>query len=151
MNKIKLPKQPPNKYASINHYVNAVYKKNKDLIDSELSGGEKGPKATLKAMVKEYMEQGKTIGQSLRIIDRSELFTPRAERLQNNALKAMRRDKKAWEAFNELRRKRDERGRFTKIDPSLMKWDKKQKLYIYNNELTVSFKNSPKITIVKKI
>lgn len=146
-----MPSHPRSYYKSDRHYLDAIYRKNKTLIDTELSGGSGSPRTTFKTIVNEYLEEGKTIRQSLRIIDRSELFTPRLERLQSNALKTLRRDEKAWEAFSELRSKRNERGQFTKIDTSKMKWDKKQKVYIYNNELIISFKNSPKTTIVKKI
>ena len=143
---------PRRYYKNDDAYIDAIYRKNKEIIDRKLSDvGTGRPKALFKTLVKEYIEEGKTPRQSASIVGRSELFVPRAERLGSNAFSALRKDPTSWKAFSSLRSKRDERGRFTKIDTTKLTWDKKQKVYVYNNEVVISFKNSPKITIVKKI
>lgn len=74
-------------------------------------------------------------------LERTEEFLPKADRLSENALAAIRKDK---DALNALRKAT---GWKSKLDPANLRWDAKEKAYIYEGpqgKVMVDFTNSPK-------
>lgn len=134
-------------YKDTDAWLDAVYRNNKSIMDEGLYKKGK-PKAVFKQAVKEYMDEGMTAKQAVSALARSTIFTPKEERLSENAIKGLIGDKDAYKVFREITK---ERGKYTKIDRSQLVWDKKEKAYIYNGNVRISFENSPKITIVRLI
>lgn len=139
--------QTKGKYKSTDAWINAVYRNNKSVIDEKLGINEYTRITTqtlFRNMVKEYIRNGYSPTRAVDLLSRTTIFTPRAERLANNALQGLRGDPDAFHQFRKLT------GWKKKVDPSLFRWDKEQKLYIYGETgITVSFKNSPYRVIVR--
>lgn len=133
-------KKTKSKYKSTNSWLDAIYRNNKDIIDKELGGTKAGAKKTFKAIINEYVEKGYSYTKALSTLARSTTFTPREERIQTNLWSGLKGDKAAYKEFRELTK---EKGKYTKFDRNLLKWDKSQKMYIYNNAVFINFKNSP--------
>lgn len=134
-------------YKDTDAWLDAVYRNNKATMDEGLSRKGK-PKAVFKQIVKEYMDEGMTAKQAVSTLARTTIFTPKSERLSENAIKGLIGDKDAYKVFREITKVG---GRYTKIDRSQLVWNKKEKAYIYNGNVRISFENSPKITIVRLI
>ena len=134
-------------YKSIDAWIDAVWRNNEGRIRAAFDGVSK-PKSAFKSSIKEYMSQGLSPQKAMFSLVRSTIFTTTRERLSDNARTGLRGDKAAYKVFRDLTR---EKGRFTKFDQSLMKYDKKEKVYIYNNKVIISFKNSPKRVDVRPI
>ena len=126
-------------YKSTDHWIDAVYRNNKTVINSELSFAG-NPKKVFKQMVKENIAEGMSPTKAVSTIARSTLFTPETERLRNNMLSGLRSDKGVFRAFRELTK---EHGRYTKFDPNKLHWDSTDKVYVYGGSLIISFQNSP--------
>lgn len=139
-------------YKDVDAWLNAVYRNNKETIMSGLADESgvprKNTKATFKAMVKEFMKEGLSPTKAVKTIARSTLFTSDAERIRLNAYGSLTKDKSVYKAFREYTK---EKGRYTKFDEGKMVWDKSQGIYIYNNRVTIDFKNSPYGIIVRRI
>lgn len=142
-----IAKHPIGFYKSTDAWLDAVWRNNEDRIRKAFFGIKK-PKAAFKASVNEYMSQGLSPEKSMKTLVRSSLFTPPAERFRDNAMAGLKGDKAAYKAFRDMTR---EKGRFTKFDPSKMRYDKKEKVYVYDNRLIISFKNSPQRVDVRPI
>lgn len=148
-----------NKYKSIDQYLDAVYRKNKQLIDEKVLNDEdlalasnrdkllKTSKRTaFKNWVKEYMDEGYSVDQALKKVSNTRVFTDYTELAQNNLMDALKADKEAYKEFRELTK---EKGKYTKIDSTRFTYLGHNE-YSYGN-IVVSFKNSPKEIIVRKI
>lgn len=148
------------KYKDLDSYLDAVYRKNKEFIDEKMLNDEElelasnrdilkkqSKKRLFKNYVKEYMEEGYSVDKALKMVSNSRVFTEYVELAQENVLEGLKKEfKAAYKRFRELTKKK---GRYTKIDSSKF-------VYIGNNEyvyedILVSFKNSPKAVVVRKL
>ena len=144
-------KQRKSRYKSVDNWLDSIYRKNKEKIDEAIeqpTNPRMNKKAVFKELVKEYHEEGHSWSKSVQLYERSTNYTSTAERLQNNAYKALVDDHEAYRQFRELTKVR---GRYTSIDWSKIEWDADSKSYIYDNKIRISFQNSPKETIVEEI
>ena len=121
-------------YKNTSAYIDAVYRNNKNIIDSNMSpewiAVYKTPKAAFKALVKEQMLQknyktGKnfTVQQAIKTKANSKDLNKdwsRADIMYNNFQGLVKKDKGLAKEFR--KRLRDERGRFTKYDPKKLKF-----------------------------
>lgn len=124
-------------YKSELAWLKAVYKRNKGVIDATL-GIENGKgykpfkKLVMEMKQDKYLQDkyGKkvTTRQAVIGLGRTEIFTPVAERLKENALSALKKDK---EMFKELRRRA---GWKQKIRAEDFEWSQSQKGYIYRTD-----------------
>lgn len=136
-------------YKSTDHWLDAVYRKNKKEIDSALEGV-KNKKASFKQLVKGYMEEGLTPEKSLKALERSTIFTPETTRFRNNLLEAI----KNYGHFNQFRNMtRGFKGKYEKINLENFRWDNKNKVYTYTTVLgdviVIRFTNSPEDIILE--
>lgn len=126
-------------YKSTSLWLDAVYRNNKEIIDEKVEVT--NPKATkrnaFKHLVQEYMDKGYAPTKALDILTRSTVFTSEVERFRNNALQGLRGDKETFKSFRKLA------GWNKKIDPAKFRYDKTQHIYIYDERITISFRNSP--------
>lgn len=79
---------------------------------------------------------------------RTEEYMPRADRLSENALNAVRANK---QASDELRRAT---GWKEKLDPSKMRWDPREKAYVYEGKkgkAIIDFTNSPESIKITRV
>ena len=147
------------KYKNIDKYLDAIYRANKDYIDNNIISQEelevasnrdilkkKSKRALFKNYIKEYMEEGYNVDQAIRKASNSRVFTEYVELAQENLLEGLKEHKDAYKKFRNLTKKN---GRYTKIDLSKF-------TYIGNNEyayedIIISFKDSPKEVVVKKV
>lgn len=131
-------KQNKGKYKNTNAWLDAVYRNNKQLIDTSLiTTGRTSSKSVFKQLVKEYMEEGMSPTKAVNTLAKTTIFTPEVERLKSNAFKGLKGDKDAYKTFRKLVGWRE------KIDDSKMVYDASQHVYVYDNRVTVSFTNSP--------
>lgn len=136
-------------YKNTDKWIDAVYRNNKENIDAHIeTTGRTSKKVVFKRLVKEYIDEGKTPKQAVRALERSTIFTEVSSRLENNAYSGLKGDKEAYKAFREYTK---ERGRFSKVDKTKMKWDKDNNSYIYDNKVRISYTNSPYSIVVEKI
>lgn len=147
MQSVLKAKHPIGFYKSTDAWLDAVWRNNEDRIREAFSGIAK-PKASFKNAIREYMAEGLSPQKSMKTLVRSTLFTPTVERFRDNALAGLKGDKAAYKAFRDMTR---DRGKFSKFDPSKLRYDKKEKIYIYDNRVIISFKNSPQRVDVRPI
>lgn len=131
-------KQPKSRYKNTESWIDAVYRNNKAVIDSELSRSG-NPKRVFKQIINEYMQEGLSPTKAMQTLARSTIFTTDKERIQNNMWASLKSDKEAYKLFRELTK---ENGRYTKFDKSKLVWDRSQHVYIYSGVM-ISFQNSP--------
>lgn len=138
---------PKSYYKSTDHWLNAVYRNNKEFIDSKLhvTNPKASKKTVFKNLVQEYIDEGYAPTKALNTLSRTTVFTSDAERLRNNALKGLRGDKETFKSFRKLA------GWNTKVDPAKFRYDKTQHIYVYDERITISFRNSPFEIIVGQI
>lgn len=134
-------------YKNTESWLDAVYRNNKDVINRELSFAG-NPKKVFKQMVRENMAEGMSPTKAVSTVARSTLFTSEEERLRENMLSGLRGDREAFRAFRELTK---EHGRYTKFDPSKLSWDATDKVYVYNQNIVISFQNSPYGVNVRRV
>lgn len=120
-------------------YIRAVYLNNKEVIDAELNfmGN---PYQVFKQQIIEYKEQGKTVTEGIQTLARSTIFTSEEERFHENFWSGLKAFKEEYKQFKELTK---EKGRYTKLDDSKLKWDKDARGYVYDNKILISYENSP--------
>lgn len=129
-------------YKNTDTWLTAVYRNNKELIDSKLiTTGKEKPVRVFKQIVGEYMDQGLSPTKALKSLEKSTIFTSTKERMVSNAYNALKADKQAYQMFRELTK--GEKGRYSKVDLGRFVYDKDQGIYIYDNKVIVSFTNSP--------
>lgn len=136
-------------YKSTEHWLDAVYRKNKKEIDAALEGV-KNKKASFKQLVKGYMEEGLSPEKSLKALERSTIFTPEVTRFRNNLIEAM----KTHGRFQEFRNMtRGFKGRYEKININNFRYDSKNNVYTYTTVLgdviVIRFDNSPEDIILE--
>ena len=146
-------KKDKGRYKSTSHWLDAVYRNNKELIDNKL----KDVKTTNKRRVFKnlVLEQSgirfkgsltnkelnfqlnkvKNPTKALKKLSRSDVFSSYKERAQENAYKAL----KEYKAINKIRQLSGEKGKF---DPSKLEWNRKENAYRYG-DVFVSFVLSP--------
>lgn len=135
-------------YKSTDHWLDAVYRKNKAEIDKALDGV-KNKKAAFKNAVKGYMEEGLSPEKALNTLERSTIFTPEKVRFRRNLLQAL----KDFDKYNEFRKMiRGEKGRFAKVYLEKFQYDREKNLYYYYTDLgdvvVIEFTNSPEDIIL---
>lgn len=129
--------KPKYKYKSEKAWIDAVYRKNKQAIDSALGAvREKNKKKVFNTLLKERMDKGETLYQAVRRIGRTDVFSSRKERAQENILSAIKKDKETFRVF------RLSVGWKEKIDTSKFVWDYEDKVYRYGNTV-IDVRTSP--------
>lgn len=135
-------------YKNEDAWIRAVYRKNKAVLSEVIDNPTLGKFKNLIKMYQQdpYVKQktGKKVPtkkEALEALGRSTVFKTEAERLSENALSGIRRDK---EMFNEIRKHLGWKQKITMED---LKWDSKEKAYIIrkgDNVVRIKFNNSPK-------
>lgn len=138
--------KPIGKYKDVNSWLNSVYKNNKELIDKKLSDQTGSPKTIFKQLVKEQITSDKkTPTQALKTIARSRIFTEEKEMFREHFWSGLKEHETSYKRFRELTK---ENGRYTKFNPEKLVWNKKDKVYTYDDRLIISFQNSPEGVLV---
>ncbi len=136
-------------YKSTEHWLDAVYRKNRAEIDKALEGV-KNKRASFKQLVKGYMEEGLSPERSLKALERSTIFTPEVTRFRNNLVEAMKTHGRYQEFRNMTR---GFKGRFEKINLNNFRYDAKNNVYTYTTVLgdviVIRFDNSPEDIILE--
>ena len=128
------------KYKNTSTWLDAVYRNNKELIDSKLeTTGNTSKKQVFKKLVNEYMSEGFSPTQAVKKLEKSTVFTDVKDRLKQNAYTAIKSDKEAYKEFRELTKNK---GRYSKVELDKFQYDKDTGNYIYGN-IMISFSNSP--------
>lgn len=142
-------KRAKTKYKSTSRWLDAVYRNNKELIDSKIEepAGRTSKKEVFKQLVKEYQDEGYTAKTALKKVSRSTIFTTSKERLQANAYEGIIDDKEAYRSFREMTKVH---GKYQKVEYDKFVYDKDSHSYIYDNKIRISFENSPKEIIVEE-
>lgn len=145
-------------YKSTEHWLDAVYRKNRAEIDKALEEfknpitgeGVKNKRASFKQLVKGYMEEGLSPERSLKALERSTIFTPEVTRFRNNLVEAMKTHGRYQEFRNMTR---GFKGRFEKINLNNFRYDAKNNVYTYTTVLgdviVIRFDNSPEDIILE--
>ena len=146
-------KRDKGRYKSTSHWLDAVYRNNKEFIDEKLKNVKtKNKKRTFKNLVLEQtgfkfrgnlkikelnfeLNKSKNPTKALKKLSRSDVFSSYKERAQENAYKAL----KEYKAINKIRQLSGEKGKF---DPSKLEWNRKENAYRYG-DIFVSFVLSP--------
>lgn len=155
-------KRDKGRYKSTSHWLDAVYRNNKEFIDDKLknvgeyhkvSGRLKqskknsfknlvleqtGYKLRKKLSVEELnslLNKAKNPTKALKKLYRSEAFTPYKERAQENFYNVLKEHK----AINRIKKIAGEKERF---DPERLEWNYKEKAYRYGN-VFIEIDNSP--------
>lgn len=130
-------------FENLDDYLKDVYKRNAAAIN-EVYGA--GAEFKFVNRVKAGLIVGKknnerfSVSQALSQLSNSEAFTPYSERAKDNLMNTLK-DFGAKKQFTSMIR--DAKGRFQKIDYSLLRWNRELMRYEYNNKVFISFKNSP--------
>lgn len=136
-------------YKSTEHWLDAVYRKNRSEIDKALEGV-KNKRSSFKQLVKGYMEEGLSPERSLKALERSTIFTPEVTRFRNNLVEAMKTHGRYQEFRNMTR---GFKGRFEKINLNNFRYDAKNNVYTYTTVLgdviVIRFDNSPEDIILE--
>lgn len=150
------------RYKSTSHWLDAVYRNNKELIDNKL----KDVKTTNKRRVFKnlVLEQSgtrfkgsltnkelnfelnkiKNPTKALKKLSRSDIFSSYKERAQENVYKFLKEEKS-------IKTIKDLIGKREKFDPGKLEWNYKDKVYEYK-EVYIDISNSPKgVKIYKKV
>lgn len=147
---MKAPKKR-SKYKSVDHWLEAVYRKNRDEIDTALADV-KNKRSSFINLVKGYMEEGLRPEKALGKLINSTIFTPEAVRFKQNVLEAIKSHGKFKEFRNLIK---DARGKFAKVELSKFSYDKKNKVYYYytdaGNIVIINFTNSPEDIILEML
>ena len=146
-------KKDKGRYKSTSHWLDAVYRNNKEFIDEKFKNvqtknkkrvfknlvlAETGAKFKGHLTIKELNERlnaAKNPTKALKKLSRSDVFSSYKERAQENAYKAL----KEYKAINKIRQLSGEKGKF---DPSKLEWNRKENAYRYG-DVFVSFVLSP--------
>ena len=146
-------KRDKGRYKSTSHWLDAVYRNNKEFIDNKLKNVKSlNKKRTFKNLVLEQtgfkfrgnlkikelnfeLNKSKNPTKALKKLSRSDVFSSYKERAQENAYKAL----KEYKAINKIRQLSGEKGKF---DPSKLEWNRKENAYRYG-DIFVSFVLSP--------
>ena len=128
------------KYKNTSTWLDAVYRNNKELIDSKVeTTGNTSKRQVFKKLVNEYMAEGFSPTQAVKKLEKSTVFTDVKDRLKQNAYTAIKSDKEAYKEFRELTKNK---GRYSKVELDKFQYDKDTGNYTYGN-IMISFSNSP--------
>ena len=128
------------KYKNTSTWLDAVYRNNKELIDSKVeTTGNTSKRQVFKKLVNEYIAEGFSPTQAVKKLEKSTVFTDVKDRLKQNAYTAIKSDKEAYKEFRELTKNK---GRYSKVELDKFQYDKDTGNYVYGN-IMISFSNSP--------
>ena len=138
-------------YMSEESYLDAVYRKNKELIDKsykkafEKAGTDikvlKSFKKYFKSEVRRLQETNSiNLKKAVKLYANYPIFKSKGEVGIENFLSGLKKNPEAWNYFRHLNR--DEKGRYLSFDPDKLTWIN-SKLAIYDNKIEVSFLDSP--------
>jgi len=154
-------KHPKGYYKSELKWLKAVYRNNKELLDRTFANQYTTAYKAFKATVMEYRKdrytkqkynipkkKDATIMQAVERLSNSEIVKEKSQRIHENALTALRKDKLALQAVRVLTGWKD------KIDPSKLSWSSEEKMYVYKGSkgsVLIEFTVSPvSIKLYKK-
>ena len=143
-------------YMSEESYLDAVYRKNKELIDKsykkafEKAGTDikvlKSFKKYFKSEVRRLQETNSiTLKKAVKLYANYPIFKSKGEVGIDNFLSGLKKNPEAWNQFRNLNR--DEKGRYLPFDPDKLKWINGKEV-IYDNRIIVSFLDSPVAIVI---
>lgn len=126
------------KYKNEKAWLDAVYRNNRELIESALSGvRETNKKKIFVQLIQERRDvKGETLYQAVRRIGKTDVFSSKKERAQENILNAIKREKDIFKTFRKVT------GWNEKIDVTKFRWDYDDKVYKYG-DVVIDISNSP--------
>ena len=155
-------KRDKGRYKSTSHWLDAVYRNNKEFIDEKFKNvqtknkkrvfknlvlAETGAKFKGHLTIKELNERlnaAKNPTKALKKLSRSDIFSSYKERAQENVYKFLKEEKS-------IKTIKDLIGKREKFDPGKLEWNYKDKVYEYKG-VYIDISNSPKgVKIYKKV
>ena len=155
-------KKNKGRYKSTSHWLDAVYRNNKEFIDNKLKNVKSlNKKRTFKNLVLEQtgfkfrgnlpikelnfeLNKSKNPVKALKKLYRSDVFSSYKERAQENVYKFLKEEKS-------IKTIKDLIGKREKFDPGKLEWNYKDKVYEYKG-VYIDISNSPKgVKIYKKV
>lgn len=155
-------KKDKGRYKSTSHWLDAVYRNNKEFIDNKLKNVKSlNKKRTFKNLVLEQtgfkfrgnlpikelnfeLNKSKNPVKALKKLYRSDVFSSYKERAQENVYKFLKEEKS-------IKTIKDLIGKREKFDPGKLEWNYKDKVYEYKG-VYIDISNSPKgVKIYKKV
>lgn len=155
-------KKDKGRYKSTSHWLDAVYRNNKEFIDEKFKNvqtknkkrvfknlvlAETGAKFKGHLTIKELNERlnaAKNPTKALKKLSRSDIFSSYKERAQENIYKFLKEEKS-------IKTIKDLIGKREKFDPGKLEWNYKDKVYEYKG-VYIDISNSPKgVKIYKKV
>ena len=150
------------RYKSTSHWLDAVYRNNKEFIDNKLKDVKtKNKRRVFKNLVLEQsgtrfrgsltnkelnfeLNKVKNPTKALKKLSRSDIFSSYKERAQENVYKFLKEEKS-------IKTIKDLIGKREKFDPGKLEWNYKDKVYEYKG-VYIDISNSPKgVKIYKKV
>ena len=142
------------KYKNTEAWLDAVYRKNKEYIDSTFistTQSGKSIKVQFKQSVKDYIygERKFTPEEALKATQRSSHFTTPKERIRANLMSRIKKEKEGefYKKFRQIAFR--ESGKYAKYDPDKWFYHYDDKVYTYDGRIMISFSNSPQSVIMK--
>ena len=155
-------KRDKGRYKSTSHWLDAVYRNNKEFIDNKLKDVKtKNKRRVFKNLVLEQsgtrfrgsltnkelnfeLNKVKNPTKALKKLSRSDVFSSYKERAQENVYKFLKEEKS-------IKTIKDLIGKREKFDPGKLEWNYKDKVYEYKG-VYIDISNSPKgVKIYKKV
>lgn len=139
-------------YVSEESYLDAIYRKNKELIDKSYKKAIEKAGTNIKMLKSSYKKYFKsevrrlqetnsiTLKKAVKLYANYPIFKSKGEVGIDNFLSGLKKNPEAWEYFRHLNR--DDKGRYLSFDPSKMAWITSKEV-IYDNRILVSFMDSP--------
>ena len=120
-------------------FLKDVFARNREVISSVLGDEAESKFIEQVQSLKELRDVN--VRQAIKIVSRYEAFTPKSDIMKENAIQGL----KSWDLYRDFRNlTRDEKGRFTKVDYSKLKWDRESNRYVYDNKVAIVYNDSPK-------
>lgn len=140
------------KYKNTEAWMNAVYRKNKEYIDSTFvstTQSSKSIKVQFKQSIKDYMEGARkfTPEEALNATLRSSHFTTPKERIRANLMSKLKKEQELYKEFRQIAFR--ESGKYAKYDPDKWFYHYDDKVYTYDGRIMISFSNSPQSVTMK--
>lgn len=134
-------------FSSEEAYLGEIFDANRVKISSALPGFSKEQFIKNVQANKEFAG-GVSVSKALDILGRSVSFTPEAERFGDNVMKSI----KSYGKYKEFREiTKDEKGRYTKYDPTKLRYNRKDNSYSYDGRVQIFFDESPKDIVLREI
>lgn len=127
-------------------YLKDIFARNQAKI-TEVFGNNAETKFINQVQARKRMSNTNVSG-ALKQLARTNDFTPYTEIAGENVINALKKYGK-YQTFRGLTR--DEKGRYTKLDRTKLKWDKETGMYIYDNRIAIDIKNSPEEVVLTEI